>query len=816
MIEKHRSSMARSVALLVPMLLLCLMSPATRAQNELARPPIKEWQKTLDEAEKDLAQAEITDSRLESLRGQLMDLRTLAQAAAAAAAQQAEVLRSDLAALGPPPAQGAPPEAPTLAARRKSLNDAQAAAEGAQKEAELLIARADRVIDTIKVLRRTRFTERIFSRSASPLAPSVWRKGLPELASGGKAAYEGIRGWLSREITDEQSRILGGRLVLGLILAIVLTFPLRAQLIRRFGYVAVIGEPTYLQRLWTAAFTGVVHSLLPSIAASAIYFGLLYDDVFPEPMIEVARTALLALVGVFFVSGFCHSALAPYDADWRLAPIHDCAARAVSRAITWLAVLFALDRVLMELGSQYVASVELITIQKFVFGLSISAVLLTLLRRRVWFADGQTELGPGWQRLRFFLAVLVGAIPLSAILGYVVLSRLLATQLVLTAGLYVVVILLCRVAAEAIAHLLSEGSAVGRRLRVGLALSHDGAEMLAFWLSGALQLLILLLGILVFLVLWGAGGKDLSAWLQSVFFGFRIGNVDISLSKILWALLLFAVFLTVTRMLQKSLDQRIFPRTRLDLGVRNSIIAAIGYVGFIIAAMLAISTLGIDLSNLAIIAGALSVGIGFGLQNIVNNFVSGLILLVERPIKVGDWVVVGDQQGYVKKISVRATEITTFDRASLFIPNSTLISGMVVNRTYAEKPVGQVVLPVRVAYAADLKKARELLLNAALAHREIRRNPPPLVSVLGFGDFAINLELAAVLNDPNKVKEVTSDLCFAIQEAFTKEGIEIPLPQRKLNVTLDEAQLRRLSDSLSGMPARTEVHSELWRGSSAR
>lgn len=772
-----RPSAARLLAVLLFIIPCLLPFTASHAQNGPVRLPVREWQKILDGAESELTQPDISDRRLTALRDQLADLRAKMQEEEEAAEQRAEVLRGDVAALGPAPAEGAPPEAPNLAARRKSLNDELAAAEGATKETDLLLTRAARVAGEIKDLRRSRFTERVFSRSASPLAPSIWNKALPEMAAAWSAACDAIQAGLSGSAEAGEGQSIGWYLAADLILAALLAFPIRSWLIRRYGYVAVIVAPTDTQRLWAALFTGVAGALLPSLAAGVIYLGLLYGEALDDPLIDIARSGLLALVGLFFVAGFCRSALAPNEPDWRVVPLHDYGAKAVSRAVTTLATLFALDRVLAEIGAQYETSVEVIAVQKFVFGLTISAVLLLLLRRRVWLVDGQTALGWGWQPLRLLLTVLVAAIPLTAVLGYVVLSRLLATQLVLTAGLYALVALLRRIAGESVGHLLSNEVALGQRLRSGLALGEDGAEMLAFWVGGAVQVLIVLLGFLALLLLWGAAGKELAAWAQMVFFGFRVGDIEISLAEILLALVLFTALLAATRMLQKSLDQRIFPRTRLDLGTRHSIRSGVGYAGFTLAAMLAVSTVGIDLSNLAIIAGALSVGIGFGLQNIVNNFVSGLILLVERPIKAGDWVVVGEFQGYVKQISVRATEIATFDRASVFIPNSSLISGSVMNRTYADK-VGRVVLPIGVAHEDDPKRVRELLLEIALAHPEIRRNPAPSVAFLGFGDHLFNMELSAFVHDVDKVKSVTSDLCFAIHEAFLREGMQIPSARR--------------------------------------
>jgi potassium efflux system protein len=448
--------------------------------------------------------------------------------------------------------------------------------------------------------------------------------------------------------------------------------------------------------------------------------------------------------------------------------------------------------VLSTLLAQQDVSVEVLATQHLVFGLLVSLVLTGLLASRVWIASNQAAgLTATQRRLRFGLMFLIAAIPLSAILGYVALSRLLATHWVLTAGLLALLALLWRVGQELVTQMISADSTPGRYLRQQLTLTDEGAEMLGFWGIVTLKTAIGIAGAMALLLLWSLDRKDVLLWIEDTFYGFKLGGIHISPAGILLGLLLFTVLLTATRLVQRTLDRRIFPRTRLDSGLRHSIRSSVGYAGFALAAILGISTMGIDLSSLALIAGALSVGIGFGLQNIVNNFVSGLILLVERPIKAGDWVVVGEHQGYVRQISVRATEITTFDRASVFIPNSSLISGAVMNRTYADK-IGRVVLPIGIAYDSDPVEAREVLLEIAGGNPDIRVNPAPAVLMRGFGDNALNLELIAFVHDVDKVRAVTSDLCFAIHAAFSQHGIRIPYPQRELRLTLDDEQLRRV------------------------
>ncbi|HUL12562.1 MAG TPA: DUF3772 domain-containing protein [Methylococcaceae bacterium] len=774
----------------------CAEEPAApRPLNVL----VKEWNAGLDRADKQLLKADLPDEKLDELRTELTDLRLEAITRADAARPEAQQIRDELGTLGAPPAEGAQPESPAVASKRKAISERLAATEGAIKESELVIARADRLLSQLTSLRRTRFTERILTRGQSPLAPAVWRKALPEIAADVETARQNIQAWTSSETFAQQAPQLAWRLSLGLLAAFILVWPLRRWLLRKFGYVTLEAEPSHGQRLRAALFTGFIRILLPSAATIAVYLALTGSGLLSEQAQNLARTTLIALIFLFFVAAFCRAALAPFEPSWRIVHINDFGARAISRIVTGIALVFAIDRILDDLRTQFEASLELTVLHKFFAGLLIAALLLILLRRKIWrAAEGAEEHAlPGrtWQRLRYLLAVLVCAIPLSALFGYVALSRVLATQLVLTAGLYVTVILLREISAETIGHALSRSSALGMKLRTTLSLTDDGSEMLSFWLTETLGAAIFLLGIFAFLVLWGAGREDLSAWLYSAFFGFKLGNITFSLSDLLLAVLLFAVLLTATRLLQRALEQRIFPRTRLDVGIRHSIRSAVGYLGFTLAAAVAVSTVGIDLSNIAIIAGALSVGIGFGLQNIVNNFVSGLVLLIERPIKAGDWVVVGDYQGYVRKISVRATEIATFDRASVFIPNSSLISAPVMNRTYADT-VGRVVLPFTLAHGTDAKRVRGLVLDIAKAHPEVRHTPPPSVSFKGFGENALHLELIAFINDVDKVGIVNSDLCFEIDDTFHKEGIHTPFPQRDVHLGLREDQLDRLVEAL--------------------
>ena len=222
----------------------------------------------------------------------------------------------------------------------------------------------------------------------------------------------------------------------------------------------------------------------------------------------------------------------------------------------------------------------------------------------------------------------------------------------------------------------------------------------------------------------------------------------------------------------------------MDSGAREALLTIIGYVGFVVAAIFGLSVAGFSFGNLAVIAGALSLGIGFGLQNIVNNFVSGIILLFERPIKTGDWIVTGSTEGYVKKIRVRSTEIQTFDRSDVIVPNSNLISAPVTNWTLRDQ-YGRIIVRVGVAYGSDVELVRDVLKEIATKHDEILQNHPLMpikVFFRAFGDSTLNFELRCFIHDISGMMDILSKLHFDIDKQFRLKGIEIAYPQRDLHI----------------------------------
>lgn len=305
------------------------------------------------------------------------------------------------------------------------------------------------------------------------------------------------------------------------------------------------------------------------------------------------------------------------------------------------------------------------------------------------------------------------------------------------------------------------------------------------WLRAAVWLAAWIGFALLLLEAWGLPQAGTRVILRMLDKGIPVGGMRLVPIRVIEGLVAFTVLLTATRWARDQIRLRLSASERLDRGALEAAVTLAGYAGFSIAAVVALGLAGVGLANLALIAGALSVGIGFGLQNIVNNFVSGLILLFERPIRPGDYVTVGSgTEGFVRRIRIRSTEIETLDRTNVIVPNSELISGQVTNWMLNDR-FGRVILQVGVAYGSDVRLVERLLLKIAGDHPDVIAEndlPPPTVFFRGFGDSSLDFELRAMIRDISQRFRVSSELNFAIDAAFREHGVQIPFPQRDLHL----------------------------------
>jgi len=285
--------------------------------------------------------------------------------------------------------------------------------------------------------------------------------------------------------------------------------------------------------------------------------------------------------------------------------------------------------------------------------------------------------------------------------------------------------------------------------------------------------------------IWDPTGTILGTLSSYARDGIPIGGIRIVPTNIVGGIIAFTVLLAFTGWIKRWIDKRWLRQIiSSDRGARDALVTIVGYTGFTISLLIGLSIAGINVTGLAVVAGALSVGIGFGLQSIANNFVSGIILLFERPIKAGDFVTVGDVEGFVKKISIRATEIETLDNQDMLVPNSELISGRVTNWVL-HNPYGRLRIRVGVAYGSDINKVKDILEAVSHENKSVitdGRVSPPKALFMGFGDSALEFELRVRIFDIKKRYDVVSELNFKIDEEFQKNHIIIPFPQRDIHI----------------------------------
>ena len=504
-----------------------------------------------------------------------------------------------------------------------------------------------------------------------------------------------------------------------------------------------------------------------------------------EGQFAIARAIWFALIAFLLVEGFTSGLFSAKRREWRLASVHEDVGRAAARLLMLIVVVMGLTSVLSEILAAAGGGEAGLTIVRGVGAILAGVLIFLLCRRTLWrepttdeelSKDASDDNVKLWRLLRRAGRLLAGLLVLAPIIGYAPLAHFMASRFYLLAIIAAVAWFARAIIREGIT--FADAKFFGAEEAVK---SDSDDEEHGFWAKFVVDVLLIIVSIPILLMLAGFERDTVSAYVEQAFLGFRVGGVVVSISDLLTAVAMFFALMGLTRLVQAGLKRGPLAHSRVDVGVANSLTTLIGYAGLVIAFFAGVSTLGFSLSNLAIIAGALSVGIGFGLQSIVNNFVSGLILLFERPIKAGDWIVTASGEGIVKKISVRSTEIETFDRASIIVPNSELISSTVTNWTHKNR-TGRITVPVGVSYDADPEMVKEILLSVARDHPKILSYPEAFVLWQDFGASSLDFELRGYLANVGEGLSVRTELRFMIFKALAQAGIEIPFPRRDIHI----------------------------------
>ncbi len=734
---------------------------------------IEELSRKVDEQQRLIEANAEDDARLVEIRLTLDDFSHQTLASAVAFRPRLSEINSRIEQLGPPPTEGQPEEPDIVTAERSALAAEKAEINAVIGVAESLSIRVTGLIERIADIRRDLFQNLLTKRYdiGPSLAGEVWEAFKAENVD----IYRAVSSWL-RFATQFKLQAMVSATFFSLLAAVVILVGGR----RLFGHVfepdPTIEDPIYLARLSVAFWS----TLIPT-AALAVFLGstyLLYENfgVLRGDIGAMMLSLFYVIATVYFVHRLATAALAPRLPTWRLIPVETRAAWSLVALVSATAIFTGLDYFLGEVYG-IISSPLTLTVGESLVATVVTGILVVLVGLVKPFADesGRPKRWPTFLRLVLFLlgGLTIGA----AVAGYVGLAKFVSQQIVIT-GAILATMYIGFLSARAMSEEGAYGQTkLGRRLGGWMNLDESGLDQLGLAVSILINVLIMVIGLPLILLQWGFQLGDIRAWLSQIAAGFTVGTFTISPTSIVSGIVIFVIGYFLTRWFQGWLDGSVMARGKVDTGVRNSIRLAVGYTGVAIAGLLGVSAAGINLSNLALVAGALSLGIGFGLQNVVSNFVSGLILLAERPFKVGDWIVAGAVSGTVKKISVRATEIETFQRQSVILPNSDLINSAVGNWTHRNR-MGRVDIKVGVAYGQDAKRAHAIMLDIAKNHPMVLKNPEPFVLFANFGPAALEFEIRAFLADVMNGNSVQNDVRFAVMDAFEAAGIEIPSAPR--------------------------------------
>ncbi len=747
-------------------LCFCLLWAAGLATAQVA-PDYEDWESVAERAETALSNDAVSTITLEELRDEIAGWRDRFLEAESGGEARIETLRAQIEALGPAPEEGAN-EPPDLAARRATLEDRLATLEAPRRQANEAFNRANGVVGELDSLIRTRQTDALFTLGPSPLNPVNWPDAAVGLFDIGQSILREVQSAWSSEVRRANIRqnILQTVLLLGLSIALLW----RGREWMEQATQAIQFRSTRFGRLALGFLVSLGQILVPILGIYVLILAVEATGLLGPRGLALAGT--LPLVGLSVFGALWLGARVLPRQSGQPGPLGaEDDERAQGRAIAaGLGILFALSivvRVLTGFDEAGPAFQAVVTFPIIVLtGLLLFRAGHFLLRAaRASVPEGESpNFGQNSQRLvaRAILVIALFA-PVVAAIGYRQLAEALAFPTVLSLGL-----------AGAIAAIHGP---VRDLFNVAFARDDEPDREL---LGPVIVTMILTLASLpLFALIWGARPAEIAEVWARFRQGFVLGESRITPGDFLTVIIVFAIGYALTRLIQGTLRNTVLPKTQIDIGGQNAVVAGIGYVGIFLAALIAISVGGLDLSSVAIVAGALSVGIGFGLQTIVSNFVSGIILLVERPIREGDWIDVNGTMGHVRDISVRSTRIETFDRTDVIVPNADLIAGTVTNYTFGNN-LGRLVFTVGVAYGSDTRRVEQILREIVAGIPNVVTVPPPSVTFAQFGADSLDFEIRAILRDVNAILSTKSEIHHQIAARFSEEGIEIPFAQRDI------------------------------------
>ncbi len=806
-----RCLLAISLSVAIPVI-SAIPSTALAQTQKIIEPAelIELARKEMDGVRQTLRDEGAEDAALIVARQRALDAQTQAEDAAGTLADELAEVQARLAELGAPAAGVKEPA--DIAAQRAQLVKSQSTLDSQVKLARLLSVEAEQAATSVSAQRRAQFSAQMFARASAITSATFWRELKAELPGDWRRLNLLLQDMRDRVEAVAMGVWLAAAFAIGILLLVRRPFEnfMLALILKRV-------PAGRLRRSLHAVGVMLVWTLVPGLIAHALYLALTSEAAAAGGSMEIAAL-LISFDGIVWFGGFCAglgiALLMPGKPSWRLPPVSDITASRLRWFPPALAFGIVLGWVSTQLSTAADASLAATVAVKTLASLTLLLLMMGALvqlrrssrdRKRAELIEeaekaekaekaghsghaSQTPPTPGeplWLPTMVTIAwLLVIATFVGLLSGYVALGNFVMNQVVWALIVSSLVYLLLMLIDDLFMGLLapteppastSDKSSDKQTQGIKTIAPHRTREQTAVLLSGITRVTLVVVALVLLVAPFGEGPLELFRRAGRLNEGLSIGEIHLLPATLLQGLAVLVIGLFLVRALKNWLGESLMPTTRMDSGMRMSVVTLFGYVGGIAVVALSMSAVGVGLERVAWVASALSVGIGFGLQAVVQNFVSGLILLAERPVKVGDWVSLAGVEGDIRRINVRATEIQMGDRSTVIVPNSEFITKIVRNVTYTD-PIGMVQIKLPMPLATDTQKARDVLLQAFMAHPGVLENPRPNVQLDGIDGLHLVFNATGFVSSPRASYGVKSDLLFDVMERLKQAGLTLAQP----------------------------------------
>lgn len=708
-------------------------------------------------------------------------------------AAELDAVQKKLNALGTPPEK--PASEPAAIARQRKDFTTQADNNKAQiAQIDLQNAKIDEINSLILKIRNRQLLDNILVKQSSIFHPQEFWQSLSKFADFVFDLVQSPLNWYQNLSAERQETVKNNILTVIIVMfgALIAGYLLSRYIKRWFGYKADIERPDYSQKVRAGIWMFIARGAIPAAIIGAFLFWLKNNPfVNGDSFGLLLNTAARYLLYYYLTKAVVRVLFTPANEKWRIIEVPDECAKAISSSLIFSSAAICIVSFFQSLADHMNYDSSIIYSLK-IFANAVKAFCVVLVARRALY-NNQTlsddeisedtpvaELSTS-SKVSLFIAFAMGAAFLLSLFGYIRLSEYIINRFIVSAiaiGIFYIIDKLLR----GIFHRLLLFRFWVRTFRI----NRRTLVKTEFWFGLLLTPVIWIFAILALLAVWGVSVDLLLARVKSFLVGFNIGGIHISITSILLGLICFFIMLSLFKMLKNSFISGNLSKIEMSDGLRNSVVSSISFLGFIVSGLLAIAVMGGSLSSIAIIAGALSFGVGLGLQNMVSNLAAGMTILWERPIKIGDWVVINGQEGIVRQINMRSTELEAGDKSTIIIPNSDILSKSLVNYTYNGRS-GRVAVKVGVGYESDIAQVRKALLEIAASNKNVLPNPAPAVSINNLGDSSLEFQLVCFTANVFNRGAIGDDLREKIITRFRELNINIPFPQRTVYLENPEA-----------------------------